>query len=143
MKDVPIWIPKGTLITCMVAVNIIPETIMLDSPEDKEKSVMTVEERQNMSSMFLTLYSDCDIGNNDKDKEQTSEGALGDSTQSPGDAHHANRDLSWKREARDATLVKQVAEAIAREMAKAQVHYQALLNERSAAAMPTSLEMIS
>ena len=34
-------------------------------------------------------------------------------------AHHANRDLSQEREARDAALAKQVAEAIAREMAKA------------------------
>ena len=59
------------------------------------------------------------------------------------DAHHANRDLSQEREARDATLAKQVAEAIAREMAKAHTHYQALLNERSAAVMPTSLKMTS
>ena len=59
------------------------------------------------------------------------------------DAHHANRDLSQEREARDAALAKQVAEAIAREMAKAQVHYQALLNERGTAAMPTSLKMTS
>ena len=78
-----------------------------------------------------------------KDKEQTSEGASGNSALSPQDAHQANRDLSQEREARDATLAKQVAEAIAREMAKAHVHYQALLNEKSAAAMPTSLKMTS
>ena len=34
-------------------------------------------------------------------------------------------------------------EAIAREMAKAHVYYQAVLNERSTAAMPTSLKMTS
>ena len=34
-------------------------------------------------------------------------------------------------------------EAIAREMAKAHAHYQALLNERSTAAMPTNLKMTS
>ena len=56
---------------------------------------------------------------NPKEKEQTSEGALGDSTQSPMDAHQAACDLSQEREAR------QVAEAIAREMAKAHMRYQA------------------
>ena len=70
-------------------------------------------------------------------------GASGDSTQSPWDAHHTNRDLSQEREARDVALAKQVAEAVAREMAKANTHYQALLNERGAAAMPTSLKMTS
>ena len=56
---------------------------------------------------------------------------------------HANRDLSQEREARDAALAKQVVAAIAREMAKAHLHYQALLNDRGAAAMPTSLKMTS
>ena len=49
---------------------------------------------------------------------------------------------AW-RGARDAILAKQVAEAIAREMAKAHTHYQALLNGRGTAAMPTSLKMTS
>ena len=83
------------------------------------------------------------MGNKDKDKEQTCEGALGNSTLSPQDAHQANRDLSQERETRDAALAKQVAEAVAREMAKAHMHYQALLNERSTAAMPTNLKMTS
>ena len=56
---------------------------------------------------------------------------------------HTNRDLSSEREARDATLAKQVAEAVTREMAKAHTHYQALLNERSAAVIPTSLKVTS
>ena len=85
--------------------------------------------------------------NKDKDKNQgdsaATKGASGDNITSPQDAHHTNRDLSWEREARDATLAKQVVEAVAREMAKAHVHYQALLNERGAAAMPTSLKMTS
>ena len=51
--------------------------------------------------------------------------------------------ISARREARDTTLAKQVVEAIAREMAKAHTHYQALLNERGAVAMPTSLKMTS
>ena len=59
------------------------------------------------------------------------------------DAHHAARDLSWEREARDTALARQVAEAVAREMSKGHAHYQALLNERDTAAMPTSLKMTS
>ena len=80
------------------------------------------------------------MGNPNKD----SDGAMGtgDLT-SPWDAHQAARDLSQEREARDATLAKQVVEAIAREMAKAHVHYQALLNKRSTAVIPTSLKVTS
>ena len=85
--------------------------------------------------------------NKDKNKDQgdsaATEGALRDSITSPRDARHTNRDLSQEREARDAVIAKQVAEAVAREMAKDHVHYQALLNERGTAAMPTSLKMTS
>ena len=45
MKDVSIRIPKGNLITSVVVVNIIQETIVVDSPEVKAKTVMTIEER--------------------------------------------------------------------------------------------------
>ena len=87
------------------------------------------------------------MGNKDKNKDQgdstATEEASGDSITSPRDAHHANRDLSHEREARDTALAKQVVEAITREMAKAHAHYQALLNERGTAAMPTSLKMTS
>ena len=79
------------------------------------------------------------MGKRDKDKEQTSEGASGDSTQSPQNACHTNRDLIWEREAMDAAFTKQVAEAIAREMEKAHMHYQAFLNERSNAAIQPAL----
>ena len=86
------------------------------------------------------------MGNKDKNKDQgdsATEGALGDSITSPRDVCHTNRNLIWEREAQDATLAKQVTEAIAREMAKAHVHYQALFNERSAAVIPTSLKITS
>ena len=85
------------------------------------------------------------MGNPDKDKnkEQDGEAAATESITSPQDACHANRDLSQEREARDTALAKQVAEAVAREMAKAHVHYQVLLNERSATAMPTKLKVTS
>ena len=82
--------------------------------------------------------------NKDKNKKQgDTEEASTDSITSPRDAHHVNRELSREREARDATLAKQVAEAVAREMAKAHTHYQTLFNERSAAVIPTSLKVTS
>ena len=71
------------------------------------------------------------------------EGAESAAAKDARDACQAAQDLSWEREARDATLTRQVVEAIAKEMAKAHMHYPALLNERSAAAMPTSLKMTS
>ena len=61
----------------------------------------------------------------------------------PPEACQTANDLSWEREARDSTLAKTITEAVAREMAKALVHYQALLNERSAAVIPTSLKITS
>ena len=81
--------------------------------------------------------------NKDKNKEQDGEAASTECITSPRDAHHANRDLNQEREARDATLAKQVLETVTREMAKAHMHYQALLNERSTTAMPTSLKVTS
>ena len=82
--------------------------------------------------------------NKDKDKEQgDGEAALAESITSPWDAHHTNRDLSQEREARDTTLAKQVVEAVAREMTKVHTHYQALLNERNTAVMPTYLKVTS
>ena len=53
-----------------------------------------------------------------KEKDPASEGATADLT-SPREACQTNRDISQEREARDAALAKQVAEAVAREMAKA------------------------
>ena len=84
------------------------------------------------------------MGNKDKDKDQdsavTSEGDL----TSPRDAYHTNRDLSHEREAaRDAALARQVVEAVARQMAKAHTQYQAMINDISAAAMPTSFKITS
>ena len=80
-----------------------------------------------------------------KDKEyQDGETAASSKTiTSPWDAHQSNRDVRWDWEARDAALAKIIAEAVAREMAKAHVQYQALLSNRSAAAIPTSLKVTS
>ena len=53
------------------------------------------------------------------------------------------QDLSQDHEARDATRAKTIAKAVAREMAKAHVHYPAILNERGAATLQTSLKLSS
>ena len=83
------------------------------------------------------------MGNKDKNKEHDGEAASTESITNPWDACHTNRDLSQEREAWDAALAKTITKALAREMAKAHVHYQALLNEKSAAAMPNSLKVTS
>ena len=59
------------------------------------------------------------------------------------DAPQSNIDLSRDREAWDATLAKTIAKAVAREMAKAHAHYQAILNEKGAATIQTSLKVSS
>ena len=59
---------------------------------------------------------------NGKDKTKDGETAASSET---------NRDHSWDQEARDATLAKTIAEAVAREVAKAHVQYQAIANEKS------------
>ena len=65
----------------------------------------------------------------DKNKEQDGETAISaKNITSPQDAHQTNRDLSQEREAWDTALAKTIAKAVAREMTKAHVHYQALLN---------------
>ena len=84
------------------------------------------------------------MGNPNKDSDSgTMEGAESMTARDARDVHHTAHNLSWESEARFTALAKQVVEAIARKMAKAHTHYQALLNERSTAAMPTSLKMTS
>ena len=78
------------------------------------------------------------MGNPNKDGEATTE-----SITSSWDAHHTNRDLSWEREVQDTALAKTITKAVAREMAKAHAHYQALFNEKSTATMATSLKVTS
>ena len=79
-----------------------------------------------------------------KDKEQDGETtACSKTVTSPWDACQSNRDLSQDQEARDAALAKTITEAVAREMTKAHAHYQALLNDRSTAVIPTSLKVTS
>ena len=78
-----------------------------------------------------------------KDKNKDGETTTSE-TNSPQDTHQDScRDLSWDPEARDATLVQTITEAVTREMAKAHAHYQAILNERGAATLQTSLKVSS
>ena len=53
------------------------------------------------------------------------------------------RDLSQDREAQDAALAQTITKAVAREMAKAHAHYQAILNEKGTATLQTSLKVSS
>ena len=81
--------------------------------------------------------------NRDKDHHD-GETAATSETNSPWDGCQDSwRDLRQDREARDTTLAQTITEAVAREMAKAHVHYQAILNERGAATLQTSLKVSS
>ena len=80
------------------------------------------------------------MGNKDKDKEQTSNGAPGNNAQSPHDACHTNRDLSCEREA---ALNKQITKAVTMETAKVTVHFEVLLNEKSTLSSAGSLKVTS
>ena len=53
------------------------------------------------------------------------------------------RDLSQDHDAKHTALAKTITKAVGREMAKAHVHYQALLNDRGAATIQTSLKVTS
>ena len=71
--------------------------------------IWTIE--RNLKKFQPESPSNQNMGNKDKDKNKdhsdSSKGAMGgENTQSPRDAHHANRDLSWEREARDTALAK-------------------------------------
>ena len=79
----------------------------------------------------------------DKDKEQDGETAASETITSPQDAFQSNRDLSWDHDAWDTALAKTVTEAVARGMAKAHAHHQAILNDRGTATIQTSLKVTS
>ena len=81
--------------------------------------------------------------NKDREHQDGETAASSKTITSPWDAHQSNRDLSQDREARDAALAKTIVEAAAREMAKAHAHYQALLNDRSTAVIPTNIKVTS
>ena len=79
-----------------------------------------------------------------KDKNKGNGETTTSKTNSPQDAHHQDtQDLSQDREAQDTALAQTITEAVTREMAKAHVHYQAILNERGTATLQTSLKVSS
>ena len=53
------------------------------------------------------------------------------------------RNHSRDQEARDTALAQTITEAVAREMAKAHVQYQVIINEKSAPTLPTNLKVSS
>ena len=53
------------------------------------------------------------------------------------------RDHSQDKEARDTTLAQTITKAVTREVAKAHAHYQAIINEKNATTLPTSLKISS
>ena len=119
----------------------------LSNPGTKElenKNVLVIQETSTSSKTICP--PETNMGKDKyKDKEQQ-DGETATSTKSitsPWDTHQFNRDLSRDREARDATLAKTITKAVAREMAKAHAQYQALLNDRSTAVIPTSLKITS
>ena len=81
---------------------------------------------------------------NPNDKEHSESEAMGDgesaATREARNACQANRDLSCEWEA---TLNRQIVEAIARETAKVTMHFQAILNERTMLSLAGSLEVTS
>ena len=81
--------------------------------------------------------------NKDKEHQDGETTASSETITSPLDACQSNRDLSQDWEARDAALAKTITKAVAREMTKAHAQYQALLNDRSTAAIPTILKVTS
>ena len=81
--------------------------------------------------------------NKDKEHQDGETAASSRTITSKQDACQSNRELSQYREARDTTLAKTIVEAVTRKMAKAHAQYQALLNDRSAAAIATNLKVTS
>ena len=77
---------------------------------------------------------------NPKDKEQNSDGAMGNSTDAAGDACQASQNQSCERAA---AIDKLVAKAIARESSQLTAMFTAILKGNNAANMPTSLKVTS
>ena len=71
-------------------------------------------------------------------KDETNDGETTASETQDG-CWDSQRDHSQDLEARNTALAQTITEAVAREMAKAHVQYQAIINEKSAPTLPTSL----
>ena len=80
------------------------------------------------------------MGNKDKDKEQNSDGAMGEGADAACNACHANQDLSWESAT---ALDKLVAEAVTRETTGITAMFTVILNERNAVNLPETLKVTS
>ena len=78
-----------------------------------------------------------------KDKHKDGKTAATSETNPQDGCQDSRRDHSQDQEARDTALAQTIAEAVTREMAKAHVHYQAILNEKGTATHQTSLKVSS
>ena len=77
-----------------------------------------------------------------KDKHKDGETATSKTNPQDG-CQDSQRDHRQDQEARDAALAQTIAKAVTREVAKAHAHYQAILNEKGAATLQTSLKVSS
>ena len=75
-------------------------------------------------------------------KDKTKDGEIAASETQDGH-QDSRRDHRQDQEARDAALAQTITEAVAREVAKAHAHYQAIINEKGATTLPTSLKISS
>ena len=78
-----------------------------------------------------------------KDKHKDGETAVTSETNTQDGCRDSWRDHSQDQEARDVTLVQTITEAVTREVVKAHAHYQAILNEKGAVTLQTSLKVSS
>ena len=78
-----------------------------------------------------------------KDKHKDGETATTSETNPQDGCQDTQRDHNQDQEARDTVIAQTITEAVTREMAKAHVHYQAILNETSTVTLPTSLKISS
>ena len=76
-------------------------------------------------------------------KDKTKDGETAAASETQDGRRDTRRDHSQDQEARDTTLAQTIAVAVAREMVKAHAHYQAILNEKGATTLPTSLKVSS
>ena len=78
-----------------------------------------------------------------KDKHKDGEAATSETNNPQDSCWDSWRDHSRDQEEGDTALVQTIAEAVTREVAKAHAHYQAILNEKGASTLRTSLKISS
>ena len=76
-------------------------------------------------------------------KDKTKDGEIAATSETQDGCRDTWRDHSQDQEARDATLAQTITEAVTREVAKANVHYQAIFSEKGTTTLQTSLKISS